>query len=595
MSDNTASLSDGGPKVRMPGWLDWLLGESGLMAGRERKLLLLVCGLAYLAQSLIVWGWPALDGFPAIERWLDPAFLRADFYTNTTEGFGVDTWQAVLFGSIQRWTGMHYTVQLALLAVLRHLFWPLVLYRFFHAVTKDETAALAGVVLGVLADFALPKTLGWSWVWGDGCPAMMAVFTMTLAWTEMLKHRAWLGFILLGAATIMQPLVGVHGGIMAGAIFLFAYSAQEKLGALKSPLNYAGVLIFLAIFLWQYLALSPPAAERMPLTDYVHTLVYERHPGDFLVSRTSLRDWLAFALGTGGIAIMAAQIWPRLAGRTFVAGALAIYALICVAGYVFVEIMPVRLVVDLIPFRTVSMGAPLLLLIAGAHCAMMMRAGRWLVVAMIVAAFVLAGPYASHFGFPLAGASALLLLAAVVGATGVKGESAVDHGARIAPVWRLAIVALIVMAIPIGLARAEFMRIPDQSNQHPVYGWAAKNTPVEARFLVEQNSSDGRYGAAISPQLMRLVGRRAVVASRDYPFRDTAASYWLRTWVVALDHGRADRVEKASAQALAAICQTLPYDYVVRRHPLPEGILPEVKAFGPAKGIDRLHVYKVCG
>lgn len=586
------AVSSVGPPQPLPKqrWLELL----GLMAGRERQLILLSCGLCYFAQSFVAWGWPAVDGYPAIERWLDPSFLAADFYTNTTNGFGVDTWQAVMFGSIQRWTGIQYTVQIAILTALRHVLWPWVLYRFFKALLKDETAALAGVVLGVLAEFALPKTLCWSWLWGDGSPAMMAVFMATIAWTEMLLGRAWLGFLLLGIATILQPLVGVHGAIFAGVIFLFGYSRAELVAAMKYPASYAGGLAFVAIFLWQYFALSPPAAERLPIEDYARILVWERHPGDFLLSRVSARDWLAWALGMTAIGVMGAQVWRRIQGRALIAAGLATYAAICTAGYLFVELKPERLVVDLIPFRTVAFGGPLLLAIVGWFSADMMRAGRWAVVAAMALSFALAGYYGRRLGVPLYDASALLLASAVLGALpwGKRDAAANDRATMLA--WRLAIVGLLAAAIPAGVARHEYMQIPDGANQHPVYAWAARSTPPNSRFLVEQMSSDGHYAEVISPQLMRLVGRRAVVASRDYPFRDQDARAWLTTWGVALDHGRADRVERASARDLQAICARLPYDYVVRRSPLPEGQLRQVASFGPAAGIGQLRVYEVC-
>lgn len=576
------------PKKQL--WFDQL----GLLAGRERQLLMLSCGLCYLAHSFIAWGWPAVDGYPAIERWLDPSFLTADFYTGTTEGFGVDTWQAVVFGSVQRWTGIHYAVQIALLTALRHLLWPWILYRFFKALLKDETAALTGVVLGVLAEFALPKTLCWAWLWGDGSPAMMAVFVLTIAWTEMLRQRAWLGFLLLGVATVMQPLVGVHGAIFAGVIFLFGYSRAELVAVMKNPASYAGGLAFLGIFLWQYFALSPPAAERLSVSDYVQILVWERHPGDFLVSRTSPRDWLTFALGLAAVVVMAVHVWRRMQGRALIAAGLATYAAICIAGYLFVELKPERTMIDLIPFRTVAFGGPLLLAIIGCFGADMMRSGRWKVVAGMTISFALAGLYGRHLGFPIEAASGLLLGSAVLGMVPRRVPDGTTNDGSILMAWLVAIVVLVVAAIPAGIARHQFMQIPDRTNQHPVYAWAAEATRSDARFLVEQFSSDNHYADVISPQLMRLVGRRAVVASRDYPFRDSNARPWLKTWVVGLDHGRADRVEGASAKNLRAICAQLPYDYVVRRTPLPKGQLREATSFGPVDGIGPLHVYEAC-
>jgi len=589
MSEAVSSVGSLQPLPKKQRWFELL----DLMAGRERQLLILSCGLCYLAQSFIAWGWPAIDGYLAIERWLDPTFLPADFYTGTTDGFGVDTWQAVVFGSIQRWTGIHYAVQIAILTALRHLLWPWVLYRFFKALLQDEAAALTGVVLGVLAEFTLPKTLCWSWLWGDGSPAMMAVFVMTIAWTEILRQRAWLGFLLLGVATVLQPLVGVHGALFAAVIFLFGYSRAELIVALSKPVNYLGGFAFLGIFLWQYLALSPPAADRLPVADYARILVWERHPGDFLVTRTATGIWLAWALGMAAVGVMAAHVWRRMQRKAVIAAGIAAYAAICVMGYLFVELKPERMVIDLIPFRTVAFGAPLMLAIIGWFGADMMRSGRWTAAAGMTVASSLAGYYGQRLGFPLAGASALLLGSAVLGVLPRRDPLARDDDA-IMVVWKFAILVLLVAAVPAGFARLEFARIPDQANQHPVYAWAAHSTLPNARFLVEQMPSDGHYASVISPQIMRLVGRRAVVASRDYPFRDSDARPWLVTWAVALDHGRADRVERASTEELRAICTRLPYDYVVRRTPLPAGELRQAASFANTAGIGRLYVYEVC-
>jgi len=290
---------------------------------------------------------------------------------------------------------------------------------------------------------------------------------------------------------------------------------------------------------------------------------------------------------------MAVSVWRRLHGRALIAAGLATYFAVCVAGYLFVELKPERLVIDLIPFRTVAFGAPLFLAIIGSFGADMMRSGRWAAAAGMTLSFALAGLYGRRLGFPMEAAAALLLASAVLGALPRRGPDRSTNEQSILLAWRIAVVVLLVAAVPAGVARHDFMRIPDRANQHPLYAWAAERTPANARFLVEQASSDGHYSDVISPQLMRLVGRRAVVASRDYPFRDSDERTWLKTWVVALDHGRADRVESASADDLRAICSRLPYDYVVRRTPLPGG-LPQAAQFQAAKGIGPLYVYEAC-
>src|SRR5262245_22356476 len=104
--------------------------------GRGRNLvtlaLLVACGLCYAAMSYVPWGWPAVDAYPAIERYLDPTFLTHDFYTNTTARYGVDTNQAIVLGTLQRYFGFHYTKVLAALNLFRCLVFPALVYWFFR-------------------------------------------------------------------------------------------------------------------------------------------------------------------------------------------------------------------------------------------------------------------------------------------------------------------------------------------------------------------------------------------------------------------------------------------------------------------------------
>lgn len=569
----------------------------GTVAPLDRALILFACGVYYFCTSFVAYGWPALDGYPAIERWLDPSFLLSDFYTNTTTIYGVDTWQAWLFGSIQRAFGLDYSYQIAGLTAIRHVLWPLILYRFFKALLNDEATALLCVVLGVVSSFAMPKTPGWAWVWGDGSPAVFAIFFVVLAWTELLKRRPWSCFLLLTAVTIIQPLVSVHGGIFVATIFCLDYSYPEKKSVFRRPENYLAVIIFLAVFIWQYLSLSPPANTRLPIAEYAQILVRERHPGDFLPSQFPADTWIAFAIATIAISIMLIRIWSLLPRRALIVGGLVIYAAICILGYVLVELRPVRMVVDLIPYRTVVIGAPLMLAIIACFTANELRSRRWISSLGVIAAFVLAGSLGSRIGGH-AIAAALLLLAAAIASfwpSRVSRPKQTDSaGIGINLILRIAIPCLLAAAIPFAVFRHSATILPNAENQHPVYRWARNHTPGEARFLVEQFASDYNYGVAISPQLMRLVGRRAVVASRDYPFRDSDARAWLRTWIIGLDHGRRDRVESASALELRSICESLPYEYVLRRRPLPIGSLPEVARFNPANGIGVLHVYRSC-
>lgn len=558
---------------------------SSLPSHRIIWLVLLACALLYLAQSLQVWGWPALDGYPAIERWLDPGFLPQDFYTNTTVKFGVDTPQAAFLGTIEHLTGVGYATQIALLTALRHLLWPFVLFSFFRAWSGDRLAALLGVTLGTLGNFALPKMLGWAWLWGDGSTAMFAVLAATSGWTCFLQRRTATTLWLMTLACLLQPLVSVHAGVMLAAIFVVDYTATERRAALLNPATIAAGLVFALAFGAQYLLLTPHGF-RLPVAEYVHILVDERHPGDFLVSHFGRSGVIASALGTLAVLVMALRIRRQLPRPRLLLAVLGTYALICVTGTLFVEIWPVRLIVDLIPFRTVIIAAPLLLLIIAVSAADHWRRGHWPALVLLALAFALANPFAAHSGIGTIKPALALLLAALAGWLPLRAVALPRW------IWPLVALLLVALAVPNANARRSEFTIPTAQNSHQLYAWARDNTPPDARFLVEQFPTGIAYGEALTPQRMRLLGRRAVVASLDYPFAETDIRPWYRTWVLALDHGHPGHVETADLTTLRAICTALPFDYVVRATPLAGA--NAVMQFAPQHGVGTIFVYHPC-
>src|SRR5688572_986294 len=147
------------------------------------------CSLCFIALGFIAWGWPSIDGYPAIERFLDPGYLVNDSYTNTTDGYGPDAVLAYVFGPLQRVTGISYQLAHAILNFIRFLLWPWLLYRFFRVLTGSATVAIVGVAFGTLSGFSLPRTPGWEWLHGDPTTAMFAVFIVTWAWTLFLERK----------------------------------------------------------------------------------------------------------------------------------------------------------------------------------------------------------------------------------------------------------------------------------------------------------------------------------------------------------------------------------------------------------------------
>ena len=569
-----------------------LEAPSGDLARALVWTLLALCGVCYFSQSFSAWAWPALDGYPAIERGLDRGFLPGDLYTNTTARYGVDTWQAMLFGGFQRLSGVPYALTIAVLTALRLLVFPAVIYAFLRGLLGGGPAALLAICLAVLANFDLPHTLGWQWLWGDGSPAMFAALAATGAWALVLRRRIWDGLLLMAAAAILQPLVAVHGGIVFALVFFLDFEARERWKAVTSPTNLAAGAVFLAAFFSQYALLSPPAAERLPDAEYLRILVWERHPTDFLPSRFKPHEVVAFFIAAAGILAMLARVWRALPRRALIVGALGAYTALCVAGWVFVELRPTRLAADLIPFRTAVFGAPFLLAIIGAFAGQAYQRRDVATLGLLLLAFGAAGPLGEALHIPGFVPAGLLLAAGLAGPALARLPLDRLKPLAGAPLWIAVSLALAGQAAIAASHRQPAMVLPTLVNQHPVYAWAKAHTTPDAVFLLEQRPSDWDYGLKLSPQHMRLIGRRAVAASMDFPFADRDQRAWLTTWAKGLDHGRRNFIETASAARIAQVCRDLPFDYLVRVRPL-EG-QASVVTFAPWGGLSAVQVYRPC-
>lgn len=576
-----------------------MLAQKAIPALGERRfetLLLAAAGVFYAAAAYLPWGWPSADGYPAVERYIDHGFLPDDFYTNTTTVYNVDTLLSAALKAAQEATGVRYDVIMAALNIVRCFAFPFVLFGFFRALSGDRRIAAVGALLGAASLYALPNLFAWGWLWGDPSPAMFALLFITGGWTYFLRRQPAMAMAAFSLAVMIHPLMAVHGGLFAALIFFFDYSSEEKVAALRSPAAWLAGLLFGGLFAFQYLLLGGTPDDRLPVDVYTRILAWVRHPADFLPSRFPAADWIA---GIASSAAAALIVW-KMRGefhrpRLMIAG-LASYFAVCITGWLLVEVYPVRFFVELIPFRYVIVGAPLMLFAYAVFAAAEMRDGRWASFAVVALVFLAATPATR---IQSAQAIPSLILAAWIALrvlTNRPAAAPIDSAAasRVTPRTAMAaLAALIAVLSPVALyARRHELVIPRAENQHPLYAWAKSETPPDAIFLVDQNG-DYSFSRAIDPQRMRLVGRRAVAASKDFPFLDHDMVPWNDRWGTALGGGAHRFVSAADADTLVSVAATVPFDYVVRDEPLDDPRFALAASFGPAKGAPQTFVYKL--
>lgn len=572
---------------------------NSLDGGMEKRIelpILAVAGVFYAAGAFTPWGWPSVDGYPAIERFIDPSFLTHDFYTNTTTAYNVDTLLAAALGAAQKATGVHYDVILAMLNLVRCLLWPAVFFQFLRALSGDRRLALIGALIGAGSLFAIPNLFAWGWLWGDPSTAMFALLFVTGGWTLFLDRRPAAAMLLYSAALLIHPLMAVHGGVFVALIFFVDYTRAEKIAALKSPAAWLAGLIFAGLFLAQYLMLGATPDERLPTDAYTRILAYIRHPTDFIPSLFSAADWIAGIVGSAAALLIFWKMRGAFLRWKLVAAGIASYFVICFCGWLFVEIHPVRFFVELIPFRYVIVGAPLMLYVIATFAAAEFRDGRWTAFLIFAALFFAATP-AARRGDALVVVSAMIALwifYRLMSGRGAIGAADALIARRLAPsaiLTALALCLLVLSPAALYLRRGE-LTIPRADNQHALYRWALEETGADAIFLADQNGAPA-FSHAIDPQRLRLVARRAVVASKDFPFLDHDIAPWNDRWQAALGGGAPRFVSKSDGDALAGIAAKFPYDYVVRDAPLDDPRFTLARAFAPEKGAGEVFVYRL--
>jgi hypothetical protein len=427
---------------------------------------------------------------------------------------------------------------------------------------------------------------------------MFANVLIMAAWTLFLSRKPWGSLSLFTIAVFIHPLLVVQGIIFIILAFLLDYSARERVTALLSPHNIAAGIVFAAAFFFQYAMLSAEEGEQLSADAYVRIIGYDRHPGDFIPSLFDRQTVIAFALAAIAAAIMMWRLWAVLPRRSLIIGSLAAYAAMALAGYLFVEVWPVRFFIQLVPYRFAFVGAPVLLLVISVFAANAHSSKHYLTAAGVMSAFILASPFAREIGVSPPVPAALMVALAAIPIPARFYWRPADKVLR----WTLArerLPVLMLSGVLLAAGAASYFRrgefiIPETDNQHPIYEWVKANTHRDAVFLLEQHSSDPRFGDAVNPQKMRLIGRRAVVASKDFPFLEADMKNWYDRWVRVLDKGAYDHIENANPETLLAARGAYAFDYVLRRRPLPPTkTFSMVASFPSWREIEPVYLYRV--
>ncbi len=344
------------------------------------------------------------------------------------------------------------------------------------------TASRTAAVLAVLAAIATVY-----WTPGGNALVSPTLVPESLAWTPVLlavdafaRGRPYRAAAWLGAATWVQPLIGLQFGLLLGIVGLWRMADGDARRALGQALGFGALFFAVAspILVPTLLTQAGTVPPDDGLTTFTvtawlrqahHYLLFSQHP------LTLARFGLVIAAGLGGLSVLRARRVPLAHGR-FAVRTLIVIAALVVAYVVMTEGAESLTVAKMQVFRLTVL-AKLMLLTWAAGAAVSLAPGRWR----------RASPAAGRWGW-----AAALAAVAVTVATGASGIG------RPAAMWK-----------PARHAATDLFRAED---------WIRRHTPRDALFLVPPGTTSFRSHAL----------RSVAVNFKPTTFRDDAMHAWLQ-------------------------------------------------------------------
>ncbi len=306
-----------------------------------------------LAAGLLatLWGYDYASGnaeeqLPLIMRAMDPTYLSNDFFTNTFSLYGPRTFYSLFIAFLAR--GIPLTVVLFALTFLGNaglaFFSSLTAQHFFKDSHFSSYLAAAGVL--TLKTFWLGYTNILYRVFLE--PAHLAMPLLLLGFYLILKRRYFFSALAFGLASLFHPLMGLETGwLLLGVLLaLFLVDCLRKKESLKGGWRIIGAIGLLAAF---SLPLLIPLAGQASISDelFIQLVAYVRHPHHYLPSTFGEQQYAqgVLYLLTCGVffwsALRTSEELKKQSSWLITVGA-AIF-LLCVGGYLFVEVWPSRL------------------------------------------------------------------------------------------------------------------------------------------------------------------------------------------------------------------------------------------------------------
>ena len=542
---------------------------------------LLFMGLFYQ----VAWQYPVIDSFPLIERLLDSKYLINDFYTNTFNDFSPRLILSSCIAWLSEALNIHYTYVIAYTNIIRIWAYAIGLYLFYRQLASQDIALIA-FALSSLSFLSVPFLPAWWPVTFDLTASNVALVFAMFAWVLCLKKKIPIALLLLTCATVFHPLVGVHSAIITAILFISYHGLTSTFLLFKTPSVYVAGFIFLIVFIFFYSSFDKV------LTDvrFIEINAIYRHSHHFILSHMDIEKWASTGLM---LIISFVLIFRNKLPIKVKHTALAFFAygiILAILGYILIEILPTRFMVSFIPLRAFPILVPMVVIVWAYYAQSVFKQKNYLGFLALILPFL---PY-HQFGltwFLFPNHHELTLPIIVMIAALIFTYITTGYPKIILKVNTKIDLLLIkahktprasALLLPIGLVSLVFgaskfeIHIPNLNNQPKIYQWIKDNTSPSDVLLTELNGA--------SNQKIRLLSKRAIIVSKDFPFNEHFYEQWYNRYKDVYTHKDIARghIDSLNADQLNTLMDRYKANILIRTITLKEN--PHFQLIGNTEG-----------
>ncbi|MCD4817144.1 MAG: hypothetical protein K8S23_00455 [Candidatus Cloacimonetes bacterium] len=295
-----------------------------------------------------------IEQLPILMRAIDNSYLINDFFTNATSGFG----PRYYFVHSIAWLGNFVSIPMIffVFTLLSNISISIITYLF----SRDffNNSKFAGIVASILVMSVSTIRIGSTPVLFLSYlePYSVALPLVLLSFLYAIRKNLILTGLFSGIAAIIHPLFGLG----SGAILLLSYFVLNILEGNKLLKDYFQIFIGSAILICLSLINLIPhfqaEIQQISSEEFIDILAHFRHPHHYIPSYIlSIKPIILSITFLGAVAITW-YLWQKKSESNkhqskYIFTVSIIIILLCIGGYIFVELIPSRFLVTAQTFR----------------------------------------------------------------------------------------------------------------------------------------------------------------------------------------------------------------------------------------------------